>query len=73
MVVELMNSEGRWMAFMAERLPEQLGDVLKGHIAHFYLASKKLTPAELQEAIPMGFPLTHMIEGIPCIAKYPID
>eukprot|EP00974_Lingulodinium_polyedra_P050185 4826203-Lingulodinium_polyedra.AAC.1 len=73
MVVEMMNSEGRWMAFLAKRLPEQLDDVLKGRIAHFYLASRKLTPAALQATIPMGFPMTHMIESIPCIAKYPID
>eukprot|EP00974_Lingulodinium_polyedra_P004909 461430-Lingulodinium_polyedra.AAC.1 len=37
------------------------------------MASKKLTPAELQETVPMGFPMSHMIAGIPRIAKYPID
>eukprot|EP00974_Lingulodinium_polyedra_P087065 8439868-Lingulodinium_polyedra.AAC.1 len=37
------------------------------------MASKKLSPAELQETIPMGFPTPHTIEGIPRIAKYPID
>ena len=73
MVVEMMTSEGRWLSFMSERLPEQLDDAIKGCSAQFYMASKKLTPAELQDAIPMGFPMSHLIDGIPCIAKYPID
>eukprot|EP00974_Lingulodinium_polyedra_P111287 10764906-Lingulodinium_polyedra.AAC.1 len=44
MVVEMMNSEDRWMSFMSDRLPEQLDDASKGLNAEFYMASKKLTP-----------------------------
>eukprot|EP00974_Lingulodinium_polyedra_P071971 6964963-Lingulodinium_polyedra.AAC.1 len=58
---------------MSDRLPEQLDYAIKGHNAQFYMASKKLTPAEVREATPMGFPMPHMLEGIPCIANYPID
>eukprot|EP00974_Lingulodinium_polyedra_P018838 1824413-Lingulodinium_polyedra.AAC.1 len=32
MVVEMLNNGGKWMAFLSDRLPEQLDDVLKGHI-----------------------------------------
>eukprot|EP00974_Lingulodinium_polyedra_P034895 3352487-Lingulodinium_polyedra.AAC.1 len=52
---------------MSDRLPEQLDDAIKRHNAEFYMASQKLTLSELLEAIPMGFPLTHMIERSPCM------
>eukprot|EP00974_Lingulodinium_polyedra_P079902 7738100-Lingulodinium_polyedra.AAC.1 len=68
MVVDVVTSEGRWVSFMSDRFPEQLDDAIKGHSAELYMASQKLTPAELQEAIPMGFPMAHMIEGSPRIA-----
>eukprot|EP00974_Lingulodinium_polyedra_P093789 9087739-Lingulodinium_polyedra.AAC.1 len=58
---------------MADRLPSQLDDAITGAKAEFNMASKDLTPEELQEELPMAFPMTHVVEGSPCIAKYPID
>eukprot|EP00974_Lingulodinium_polyedra_P030698 2954927-Lingulodinium_polyedra.AAC.1 len=37
------------------------------------MAAKDLTPEELQEEPRMAFPMTHVVEGFPCIANYPID
>ena len=68
-----MGEDGKWLPSMADRLSSKLDDAIKGKAAAFYLASKKLTPEELQDAIPMGFPMTHVLEGFPCIARYPID
>ena len=73
MVVEMMAHDGQWISFMADRLPEQLDDVIKAHHAAFHLATKMMTPEQLQEAIPMGFPMTHEVDGVPCVARYPID
>ena len=73
MVVEMMTHDGKWISFMADRLPEQLDDAIKGHHAAFHMATLKMTPEELQEAIPMGFPMTHVVDGVPCVARYPID
>ena len=73
MVVEMMTHDGKWISFMADRLPEQLDDAIKGHHAAFHMATLQMTPEELQEAIPMGFPMTRVVDGVPCVARYPID
>ena len=73
MVVEMLAENGKWLSFMADRLPEQLDDAIKGKQAAFHMATRLLSPQELQDVIPMGFPMTHEVEGLPCIARYPID
>ena len=37
------------------------------------MAAKDLTPDELLETIPMAFPMTHLLDDFPGVAKYPID
>ena len=41
--------------------------------AKFYEASKKVSPSELQDVIPMPFPMTHPVAGFPGVARYPVD
>ena len=65
--------DGSWQAIMAERLPQELDDVIKGHHADFYKAMSGLTPEQLLDTIPMSFPMTYLVEGFPCIARYPVD
>ena len=44
MVVELKMGNGEWQSFMAERLPTELDDAIKGHHAAFFMAQRELTP-----------------------------
>ena len=37
------------------------------------MAAKKLTPEELNDVIPIAFPMTHNFEGCELITKYPVD
>ena len=73
MVVELLLDDGSWTSFMSDRLPQPLDDAIKAKHAEFYLAAKELSPADLQEIIPMAFPMTHLVDGFPGVAKYPVD
>ena len=73
MVVEVQLADKSWTSFMSERLPQELDDEIKKHYAAFYKAAEGLTPEDLQEAIPMGFPMTHLLDEFPCLARYPID
>ena len=51
-VVELRMGNGEWQSFMAERMPQELDDAIKGHHAKFYMAQKMLTPQELMDVLP---------------------
>ena len=73
MVVELKMANDEWESFMAARLPVELDDAIKKHHADFYLAQKTLTPQELQDILPISFPMTHRMPDFPGVAKYPID
>ena len=73
MVVELKMSDKSWSAFMSDRLPSELDDAIKGKHAEFYMVARSLRPDQLLEAIPMGFPMTHLLSGFPGVAKYPVD
>eukprot|EP00974_Lingulodinium_polyedra_P118060 11165728-Lingulodinium_polyedra.AAC.1 len=58
---------------MADRQFAQLDDAIKNARAEFDMAAKYLTPEDLQEELPMAFPMTHVVKCCPCIAQYPID
>ena len=73
MVVEIKQEDGSWDSVVAERLPSELDDAIKGHHAAYYMAQKDLTPEELLDVLPMAFPMTHAHPEFPGIAKYPVD
>ena len=50
-----------------------MDDEIKKVKAHFYQAATFVKPEDLQDSIPMCFPMTHNIDGLPMIAKYPIS
>ena len=45
----------------------------KAKPAEFYMAARNLTPAELLASMPMSFPMTHLVDGFPGVARYPVD
>ena len=73
MVAEVKCADGRWEAFVADRLPTQLDDEIKRVHAAFFLAGKKLNEEELLKIIPISFPMTNHLKGFKSIAKYPVD
>ena len=73
MVVEIMLKDGSWTAFISDRIPEELDDAIKGKHAEFHNAMNGMSPEELQALIPMDFPMRHIMEDFPMVAKYPID
>ena len=72
-VVEIKLSDNTWEAFFAERLPQILDDEIKKEHALFYNAGEKLTAEELKDSIPVTFPMTHLFDEFPGIAKYPLE
>ena len=74
-VAELRLEDGSWTAFSAERMPHILDDEIKKAHAEFYKASTFLCADDLQDIIPITFPMTHVLTGpdFVGIAKYPID
>eukprot|EP00974_Lingulodinium_polyedra_P092914 9002264-Lingulodinium_polyedra.AAC.1 len=73
MVVEMQTRDGEWLSFVADRLPSQLDDAIKGVKAEFDVPAQNLTPEDLKDEHPMGFPMTGVGPDFPCIAKYPVD
>ena len=73
MVVELLLADNTWTSFVSARLPQELDDAIKGKHAEFYLAARDLSPSELLAAVPMSFPMTHLVDGFPGVARYPVD
>ena len=72
MIVELRTDLGT-EAFVADRIPPILDDEIKKVHADFYKAASKLDARELFDDLPMSFPITHTIPGIPCVARFPVD
>ena len=58
---------------MANRLPAELGDAIKGQPAAFFMAQKELTPDELFDVLPVAYPMTHQLPEFPGVARYPVD
>ena len=50
-----------------------MDDELEKAKAHFYNAATFVKPEYLQDSIPMCFPTTHNIDGLPMISRYPIS
>eukprot|EP00959_Pyramimonas_sp_CCMP1952_P031697 665143-Pyramimonas_sp.AAC.1 len=50
-------------AFVAERLPQKLGNATRGGHCEFYDAAQKVSPEELRELIPPPAPVTRQVEG----------
>ena len=73
MVAEVKCPDGVWAAFSADRLPQQLDDEIKKAQAAFYMAGRKLNETELLDIIPVSFPMTNHLKGLPLIASYPVD
>ena len=73
MVVELLLADNTWTAFVSARLPQELDDAIKGKRAEFYMGARDLSPDELLESVPMAFPMTHLVDGFPGVARYPVD
>ena len=71
--IEIKLDDGTWEAFLADRLPKNLDDEIKKVHADFYKAAEKCTAAELFDTTPVTFPMTHLYEEFPGIAKYPVD
>ena len=67
--------DGSWTAFAAERMPQELDDEIKKIHAEFFKASTFLKLEDLQDIIPITFPMTHIVEGADFVgsAKYPMD
>ena len=65
MVVELKMGNGEWQSFIADRLPQELDDAVKGHHAAFFMAQKELTPDELFDVLPVAYPMTHHMPEFP--------
>ena len=66
-------ANGRLSAVSSERILQQLDDAIKAHFADVYEATEVLTPEDLNNIIPMAFPMTHNVGGCELIAKYPAD
>ena len=63
-----------WEAVLAERLPTILDDEIKKHHAAFSVASDKLTPEQVYDALPISYPMTNVVDPneMPGIARYPV-
>ena len=66
-----------WQASVSERLPPQLDDALKGRSYEFFkVACARLTPREIYNALPMCFPMTHVLtvgsKEFRGVARYPL-
>ena len=71
-MVELGLGNGEWQSLMAELIPAELDDAIKGHRAAFFMAQKDLTPQS--SLISCQWPLQHhQLAEFPGVTKYPVD
>ena len=70
-VIELLMPDGTWQALRAERLPEQLDDKIKGVLHEWHEAAGRVTPEEIQKAIPMVHPETYKTE-VPGVSRFDV-
>ena len=70
-VVEL-NVGGDTMAFLAERMPEQLDDEIKKLLHDWHIAQGRVTPEDIMNCIPEALPSVNLIKEskIPGVARF---
>ena len=73
MVIGLKHQDATWTAFLSERFPHALDMEIREHRAEFYMEAAKLTPEQLLEVLPAGFPMTSLFEEFPGITRFPIS
>ena len=67
-----MNVGGNVVAFLAERLPEQLDDEIKKLLHEWHVAEGRVTPEDIMSCIPEVLPKVNLIKEskIPGIARF---
>ena len=70
-VVEMLV-EGKWVCFLAERLPEQLDDEIKKVQEAWHRAQGQVTAEEIMAGVPLMYPVTNVINGTeyPGVSKF---
>ena len=74
-VLEIYTESDGWLALLAERLPEELDDEIKGVIYEWNKACSKVTAEEILAAMPTIYPLTGQPVGggIPGFRRFDFD
>ena len=70
---EIKVQDGSWSTFLAERMPTLVDNAIKSHQKEFFKALEHASPTDFFHSLPINLPMTHQIEGVPFIARYPID
>ena len=70
-VVEL-NVGGDVVAFLAERMPEQLDDEIKNLLHEWHVAAGRVTPEDIMSCIPEALPKVNLIKEskIPGVSRF---
>jgi len=68
-VIELRDASGEWKAILADRLPEQLDDQIKGVLHEWHVAAQRITPDDIMSAIPLILPKANKTH-IPGVSKF---
>ena len=73
MVAEVQCEDGTWEAFSTDPFPMEIADEVKQVLANDYLPSPGPDPDHLRRDIPFSPPMTHHHQGLPIIARYPLE
>ena len=69
-VIEIRADCGQWYAFLACRLPQELGDEIKKVPLEWHRACGQLTARDVMDHIPMAVPKTGNETGVPGVARF---
>ena len=73
MVAEVQCENGTWETFITDPFPLQLADEIKQEQASEYLPKPQPGPDDGHKDIPFSPPMTHHLQDLPIIAKYPLE
>ncbi len=68
-VIEMRMADGEWKAILADRLPEQLDDEIKGVLHEWHAAAQRITPEDIMNAIPLTMPKVNKT-SIPGVSRF---
>ena len=69
----MRQSDGQWIAFMADRMPPALDDAIKGRHWEMANALGQMSPQDLWEFVPMVFPMTNRHPVFPMMSRFPVE
>ena len=72
-MIEIQVEDKQWHSLLADRLPEQLDDEIKGVLGAWHEAAGRVSPEEMLDKVPLTLPRCGLPTPVVGVAKFDFE